>query len=384
MRPIISIVLLALILLVSGCIQTEKTVPVIESKATAVWKADGAIGEGEYTHRMLLESPARQGYRGGDLEVSWKNDAEFLYIGLNGSTDGWVAIGFEPQEWMKDADIILAYAENAKAVVLDEYCTGNYGPHVEDTMLGGTNDIIESGAMQRDGRTMIELKRRLSTGDKFDKAFKPGQAISIIWALSDKSDSSLKHNVAYGEGIMTLTGGNDTVEPPEAAMRLTSREKEGMIFIWEEEKVARDLYSSLFRQNNLTIFKNLTESEQRHMDEAKAIILRYGLVVPENETPERFDNESLQRIYNELLAEGRSSDQDAIKAAAVFEEISIIDLKRELSSVQAEDIGVVYQGLLAGSRKHLRSYVSELHKMGIEYAPRHLDLGEFEKSVKAG
>jgi hypothetical protein len=384
MRPIISIVLLALILLVSGCIQTEKTVPVIESKATAVWKADGAIGEGEYTHRMLLESPARQGYRGGDLEVSWKNDAEFLYLGLNGSTDGWVAIGFEPQEWMKDADIILAYAENAKAVVLDEYCTGNYGPHVEDTMLGGTNDIIESGAMQRDGRTMIELKRRLSTGDKFDKAFKPGQAISIIWALSDKSDSSLKHNVAYGEGIMTLTGGNDTVEPPEAAMRLTSREKEGMIFIWEEEKVARDLYSSLFRQNNLTIFKNLTESEQRHMDEAKAIILRYGLVVPENETPERFDNESLQRIYNELLAEGRSSDQDAIKAAAVFEEISIIDLKRELSSVQAEDIGVVYQGLLAGSRKHLRSYVSELHKLGIEYAPRHLDLGEFEKSVKAG
>ena len=29
-----------------------------------------------------------------------------------------------------------------------------------------------------------------------------------------------------------------------------------------------------------------------------------------------------------------------------------------------------YQGLLAGSRKHLRSYVSDLEDLGIEYDPQ--------------
>jgi len=384
MRPIFFVVLSALMLLFSGCIQTEKPAVVVNKEATEVWQADGILGEGEYSHKMLLHSPARQGYSGGDLEVSWKNDADSLYLGLNGSTDGWLAIGFEPFEWMKDADMILGYLENGKAMVLDEYCTGNYGPHTKDTMLGGTNDILESGASQMNGRTVIELKRKLSTGDRFDKAFRPGQAISIIWALSDKGDASLKHNVAYGEGIMALTDGNKTAEPAAVAIKLTSREEDGVVFIWEEEKMARDLYASLFRKNNLTIFRNLTESERSHMDQAKAIVDRYGISIPENEAPGRFENESLQMIYDQLLAKGLSSDQEAMTAAAIFEEISIIDLERELAASQTEDIRVVYQGLLAGSRKHLRSYVSEMHDMGIKYSPRYLDQGEFERSVKSG
>ena len=68
----------------------------------------------------------------------------------------------------------------------------------------------------------------------------------------------------------------------------------------------------------------------------------------------------MQKIHDELLAEGLQSDQDALKVAATFEEISIMDLEKEMAATKTEDIRVVYQGLLAGSRKHLRSYVSEL------------------------
>ena len=50
-----------------------------------------------------------------------------------------------------------------------------------------------------------------------------------------------------------------------------------MLFIWEEEKAARDLYTSLYEKNNLSIFMNLVRSEQSHMDQAKAIIDKYGL-----------------------------------------------------------------------------------------------------------
>ena len=46
----------------------------------------------------------------------------------------------------------------------------------------------------------------MDIGDKFDKAFIPDQKKSLIWAMADISTSRVKHNVAKGEGILTLAG----------------------------------------------------------------------------------------------------------------------------------------------------------------------------------
>ncbi|MFZ2471281.1 MAG: DUF2202 domain-containing protein [Methanothrix sp.] len=379
MKPILVALLLGLLLFSSGCIQPKQDRVVAERAATAEWKADGVVGESEYSRSMLLQSPARQGYSGGEMEISWRNDQEYLYIALNGSTDGWLAIGFEPLEWMKNADIIIATMQADKAVALDEYCTGNYGPHVEDTLLGGANDIAKFAGSKGNGRTVVELKRKLDTGDKFDKAFSPGQAISIIWALSNNPDISFKHNVAFGEGIMTLTGEQNMLP---GATALSSREKEGLLFVREEEKTARDLYTSLYEKYDLPIFRDLARSEQSHMDQAKAIIDKYGLTIPGKDERGVFQNQTLQKIHDELLAKGLSSHQDALKVAATFEEISIMDLEKVLGATHAEDVKAMYQGLLAGSRKHLRSYVTDLKERGIQYNPQLLERDEFEKIVR--
>lgn len=380
MRAINAVLLLALLLTFSGCVERPEAPTVSEQQATEEWKADGIVSEGEYTRSMLLQAPTRQGYSGGDMQISWRNDEEDLYLALNGSTLGWLALGFEPLEWMKDSDIILASVDKGTAVVLDEYCTGNYGPHIEDTMLGGTDDIQEFSGSESAGRTTIELKRSLQSHDRFDKSFTPGQAVSIIWALSDNPDISQKHDVAYGEGILSLTraGGVASASLPGS---LTPIEKDGLIFIWEEEKAARDIYSSLYEKNNLTIFLDLTRSEESHMDQAKAVIDKYGLVLPAD-VPGVFENQTLQDIHDRLLAEGLESDEQALKVAAEFEEISIMDLEAELAAAENEDVRTMYQGLLAGSRKHLRSYVADLKEQGIEYEPRHLLRSEFEETVR--
>ena len=374
--------ILGLLLLFSGCIERQEAPEVLEQETTEEWKADGIVGPGEYSRSVLLQAPARQGYSGGELAVSWKNDKEHLYLALNGSTDAWLSIGFDPLEWMKNADIILASVQGGKAVVLDEYCTGNYGPHIEDTMLGGSDDILEAGGSKSAGRTIIELKRRLDTGDRFDKAFSPGGAVSMIWALSSNPDISLKHNIAYGEGILSLTGGEAAADDGAALAALTAREKDGLLFIWEEEKAARDLYNGLYEKNNMTIFLDLVRSESSHMDQARAVMEKHGLAVPPDD-PGIFQNQTLQEMHDQLLAEGLQSDQDALTVAAVFEEISIVDLEKELSASQPDDVRTVYEGLLAGSRKHLRSYVSDLKDQGIEYQPRYLEAEEFQEIVKS-
>ena len=378
MKPIFITFIIGLLLFSSGCIQPQEAPVVAEKMTTEEWKADGIVGSSEYSRSMVLQSPARQGYSGGNMEISWKNDQEYLYLAMNGSTDGWLAIGFEPLEWMKNSDIIIASVQAGKAVARDEYCTGNYGPHIEDAMLGGTDDVKEFAGRNEAGRTIFELKRKLNTEDKFDKVFSPGQSISIIWALSNNPDLDFKHNVAFGEGIITLTS---ELNMATATMAISSHEKEGLLFIWEEEKAARDLYTSLYEKNNLSIFQDLVRSEQSHMDQARAIIEKYALTIPEKDDQGVFQNQTMQKVHDELLAKGLRSDQDALKVAASFEEISIVDLEKELAATKALDIKTMYQGLLAGSRKHLRSYVNDLKDQGIQYSPQYLEKDEYEKIV---
>ncbi len=380
MRPGFAALLLFSLLVISGCIQPQEKPQVQEMAVSEGWNPDGIVGDNEYSRSMVLSGPARQGYSGGEMEIFWKNDAEHLYMALKGKTDGWLSIGFEPTEWMKDADAIMGWADGdgGKAAIRDEYITGNYGPHVNDTDLGGTNDIQSFGASREGGYTVIEFKRKLDTGDKFDKAFVPGQEVSIIWAMADKSDHDLKHNVAFGEGILSLEGG---VASPTVPAALSPREQSGMLFIWEEEKVARDLYWSLHNESNLSIFADLARSEQNHMDQAKALMDRYGLNAPVSDSQGLFSNQTLIGYYDELMASGKQSPENALKAAAAFEEISIRDLENEIAVANSNDVKVTYEGLLAGSRKHLRSYVTDLEEQGLKYSPQYLSQKEFKETV---
>lgn len=366
--------------LLSGCVQPPEGGTISERVASEGWSADGMVGENEYSRTILLMGPARSGYTGGDLEVSWRNDQEHLYMALKGRTEGWISIGFDPLEWMKDADMIMGSVDGGKTTVLDLYSTGRYGPHEDDTFLGGTYDILEFAGSEEDGYTVIEFKRKLDTGDEFDKLLEPGESVSVIWAMADLDSRKLKHNVAYGEAILPLV--EDQV-PGSAVATLTPREAEGVLFIWEEEKVARDLYAELYRATKLEVFLDLERSEQSHMDQAKTLVDKYHLVLPVGDEPGAFSNQTLIDLYEELLARGMRSEEDALRVAAAFEEISIMDLEKELEVAENEDVRVVFQGLLAGSRKHLRSYVRDLEDMGIMYAPQFLSEREFEDVMKA-
>lgn len=198
------LLLVSVVAVLSGCVQPEGGQRAKPNNTSEEWKADGLVGANEYARSMLFHKPASYGYSGGDLEVSWKNDAEYLYLALNGSTKGRVSIGFEPTVWMKDADIIVGMVQDGETIVKDEYCTGNYAPHLNDTELGGTFDILEFGGREIGNNTVIELKKRMNTGDRFDKAFVPGQKVPIIWAMANTTMPNGKHNVAIGKGTLEL------------------------------------------------------------------------------------------------------------------------------------------------------------------------------------
>ena len=69
MKPILVALLLGLLLVSSGCIQPKEAPVVVETIAVGEWKADGIVGESEYSRSMLLR-PGQAGiqrWRYGDL-----------------------------------------------------------------------------------------------------------------------------------------------------------------------------------------------------------------------------------------------------------------------------------------------------------------------------
>ena len=52
---------------------------------------------------------------------------------------------------------------------------------------------------------------------------------------------------------------------------LTDQEKEDLLFIREDEKLARDIYNIMFAKWGTPIFDRIAISEQRHMDAVKRI-----------------------------------------------------------------------------------------------------------------
>ncbi len=157
---------------------------------------DGIVEEEEYPQKLELER--------GRFIISWKNDQEFLYMALKAKTTGWLAIGFDPTSRMKDADMIFGWVEDGQATLLDLYSTGSTGPHPPDEELGGTNDIIEFEGSEKDGYTTIEFKRKMDTGDTYDKVLIPGQRLNFIWAMSSSDSFNRKHNILNKRATLIL------------------------------------------------------------------------------------------------------------------------------------------------------------------------------------
>ncbi|MBT3538754.1 DUF2202 domain-containing protein [Candidatus Parcubacteria bacterium] len=154
---------------------------------------------------------------------------------------------------------------------------------------------------------------------------------------------------------------------------LSEEEKAGLLFMREEEKLAHDIYDALYEEWGQKIFDNISNSEQTHTDAVKTLIDRYGLEDPivQAETGV-FDNPDLQKLYDDLIKQSNISLKEAFIIGAIVEEVDILDLEKYLEQNDNEDIELVYNNLLRGSRNHLRAFVKNIENNGDEYVEKYL------------
>ena len=160
---------------------------------------------------------------------------------------------------------------------------------------------------------------------------------------------------------------------------LTVEEIEGLLFMLEEEKLARDVYAALYAAWQIPVFSNISASEQSHMEAIAGLINKYSLDGPVLSEPGIFNDPDLQTLYNDLVARGTKSVSEALKVGGAIEEIDILDLQYYLSLTDNADIYQVYNNLLRGSENHLRAFTNILSKQTSEtYQPQYLTMEQYE------
>ena len=149
---------------------------------------------------------------------------------------------------------------------------------------------------------------------------------------------------------------------------LDGLETNQLVYMREEEKLARDVYITLQGLWNHKAFAKISDSEQRHMDAMLKMLDLYGVDDPVGNNPiGTFTEPILQDLYDDLIARGSESLLEAFYTGAWIEETDIRDLQAAIDYTDEAPLDNSYGNLLAGSRNHLRTFVAHIEAMGEDY-----------------
>ncbi len=161
---------------------------------------------------------------------------------------------------------------------------------------------------------------------------------------------------------------------------LTPEETATLLFVREEEKMARDVYLSLYDLWGSQIFQNIAlGSEQQHMDSVLLLINNLGLTDPVvSDAVGDFTDPEIDDLYDELVDRGDESLAEALRVGGFIEEFDMLDLQDAIDEAMdgTNQLAVIqtYTNLLCGSRNHLRAFVGQYESTtGTDYVAQVLD-----------
>jgi len=177
------------------------------------------------------------------------------------------------------------------------------------------------------------------------------------------------------KGQLCLDNG-DCIVSDVSSIALSVEEQQNLVFMREEEKLARDVYTVLYEKWGTPAFANIAMAEQRHIDSVLWIMQQYELEDTTPETVGLFNDTELQDLYNSLIIRASTSQLEALQVGALIEEVDIADLEVALATTENPAIQTLYNNLISGSEKHLRSFVTNIENLGYTYNAQTLETSQ--------
>ncbi len=166
------------------------------------------------------------------------------------------------------------------------------------------------------------------------------------------------------------TGVSEFIPTDDSNIGITEAEIAGLIHMRIEEKLTRDVYTVLGTTYNAQVFLNIKLSEQAHMDAVKRMLDKYS--IPDPLTTDEvgvFPDADFQALYDQYIAQGNITLNEALLAGVAIEELDIADLDYQLTTVVTNPgITKLYTNLKAGSVSHLAAFNKNLTRCTISLA----------------
>ena len=214
--------------------------------------------------------------------------------------------------------------------------------------------------------------------------------------------NSLKSTLTLGATIVMFTacgGGGGTpvasselpatvqaaIDAPTSA--LSQELTNTLSFMGNEERLAYDVYNRLYVEWGTRQFTNIaTKSEYKHITAVQGLVQKYKLNDSVNFTnvdlpslgymttpiesmqAGTYDVSEIQKLYDDLTAQGVVSETEALKVGCIIEVVDVEDLDREIALAQREnatDIVTVFNFLRDGSYNHYWSFDKGLKNKGV-------------------
>lgn len=154
-------------------------------------------------------------------------------------------------------------------------------------------------------------------------------------------------------------------------INLTKEDGSALLFMLEEEKLARDTYTYLEDLWEINQFSNIKKSEQSHMNAVIGLLDQYNIsytLLPYGE----YNNPDIQKLYDQFIDYGSENEANALEVGANIEDLDIVDLANYIDATTNSTITNVFESLQCASRNHLRSFVNAIEVSGNTYEPQYL------------
>jgi len=160
-----------------------------------------------------------------------------------------------------------------------------------------------------------------------------------------------------------------------------------LAYMGNEERLAYDVYNRLYAEWGTKQFTNIaTKSEYKHITAVQQLVQKYKISdnvdftnvdLPalgymntpiESMNAGTYDISIIQRLYDDLVAQGVTSEIEALKVGCIVEVVDVTDLDRDIALAQSEnatDIITVFNFLRDGSYNHYWAFDKGLKNQGV-------------------
>ena len=151
---------------------------VVSILATWLILTVGTVYAADYDHSFKFK----------DMDIQWRLDGDQIHFQLSAKTTGWVGIGFDPEDAMKGADIIIGAVKKGKVRIEDHYGNRKRN-HASDEKLGGESNILNPKGSEENGVTTISFTLPLERKGEYDKSIDPSKVSRVMVAYGTGRDS---------------------------------------------------------------------------------------------------------------------------------------------------------------------------------------------------